>query len=151
MRRMKQRFRHDPSKGKWGDCQRTVYACLLDKSCPEDVPHFGANGADGREFFGPLEEYLASEGLERFRILYPGELDYRQVMHAVGTMNPDCYYMLIGKSTTGCNHVVICLGDSVYWNTALDDAEIVGPVENEGEPSFYWVEILVPLRFKNQG
>jgi hypothetical protein len=34
----KQRFRHDPANGIYGDCWRTAIACLLDIQ-PEEIPH----------------------------------------------------------------------------------------------------------------
>lgn len=59
---VKQRYKHDPENGVWGDCHRAAVASVLDLAL-DDVPHFADGGAGGEEFERRVREYLLSRGL----------------------------------------------------------------------------------------
>ena len=61
--------------------------------------------------------------------------------------NPDIYFMLIGKSANGTNHVVICCNHKIVHDPSPVDSGIVGPSNNGN----YFVEFLVPLLHKHTG
>lgn len=137
MIKQKQLFRHNPPET-FGDCQRTVIACLLNKR-QVDVPNFGVFYEDGEKFFREVDAYLATQGLARVTIYYACKLD--EVLAMMGAVNPTAYYILGGASKNGTNHVVIGLGGAIAWDPAIDNSGIVGPADN----GHYSVEFLVPL------
>jgi hypothetical protein len=137
----KQRFRHDPDNGVYGDCHRTALACLLDL-VPEDVPHFGHGAPEGEEFNRRIDEWLATRGLCQASVAYGGELQH--VLDAVQRGGPGVYFLLGGTSRTGCNHTVIGCDGAIAWDPSLNDSGIVGPCSDD----FYWVTFLVPLAMR---
>lgn len=142
MIRRKQLFRHDPANGVYGDCHRTAIACLLDLE-PDQVPHFGSDYTDSEAFHRREKEWLASNGWCAVSNAFDAPLDL--VLRAQASINPDVYYLLGGKSRTGCGHTVIACGDCIVWDPSLDDSGIVGPFDSDG---FYWVTWLVSTRMK---
>lgn len=132
----KQLFKHNPPHT-FGDCQRTVLACLLNKK-PEEIPNFGEHYEDGLVFFAKVKEYLASQGLGLATIYYNCKLE--ELLQMMGAVNPDVYYMLGGASKNGTNHVVVAKGGAIVWDTAIDDSGIVGHADN----GHYSVEFIVP-------
>lgn len=132
----KQRNLHRPEEGIYGDCGRTVIACLLDLE-PEQVPHF---------WDGPWEKdkdpttearaWLAERGIQIWLIYINGDLTVNAVLHAIGNQNPDQHWALVGRSRNGTDHVVICKGPDIAHDPALDDSGIVGP----GSNGFYQAE-----------
>ena len=131
----KQRFRHDPDNGVWGDCWRTAIACLFDLE-PGDVPHFGDGGPSGDEMGARVDAWLKEQGCHRVMLAFPAELD--DVLRTVGYYNPNAWYLLTGRSRTGVDHVVICRNNKIEHDPSLDDAGIVGP----GTDDVYWVEFV---------
>jgi hypothetical protein len=124
----KQRFRHDPANGVWGDCYRTALAYLVG-AIPEAVPHFYEGGRSGPEGDILINAFLAEHGLGKITFAYEGTIeDLPGLMHVIGTQNNSgVYYLLSGSSKNGCNHVVICRQGKIVWDTSLDDSGIVGP------------------------
>lgn len=141
MIKQKQLFRHKPEEGIIGDCERTAIACLLDKR-PEEVPHFGEAFFDDGEAFNKMEDaYLLTQGYTRIQVIYQDTLE--NVLEALRFMAKDVYYLLSGRSKTGCNHTVIGCGGEIVWDPSLDDSGIVGPC-NDG---YYWVAYIVSIKF----
>ena len=136
----KQLYRHDPDNGVWGDCHRTAIACLLNLE-PEQVPHFGRNGAPAETFHRRVDVFLRCCGLDTFAVLYPGETSLEDVLATQGHLNPRNLYMLGGTSRTGCNHTVICRGGEIIWDPSLDDSGIIGPMDD----GYWWISFLVPI------
>lgn len=152
MKPSKQLNRHDPENGVWGDCTRTVFACLLDLE-PADVPHFYDKGENVEIADRRIQEWLGSRyGLRLFQFplsVHPEAENGRQaVLDTVGSWNRDAYWTLSGKSKRGTNHVVICCGSEIVWDPSLDNTGIVGPVvDGDGEtvdPPHYTVAFLMP-------
>jgi hypothetical protein len=132
----KQLNRHRPDEGIYGDCTRTVLACLLDVD-RDTVPHFN----DGVWEPEVKDAWLRERDLRSVHVLYPGDLHPDEVIAAVSAMNPGLYWQLSGESRTGVNHVVICKDGAVEWDTSLNDSGIIGPCDD----GYYWVEFLTPL------
>jgi len=140
----KQRFRHRPELGEFGDCHRTALACLLELE-PEDIPNFGQwydYNVHGSRFQNECAAFLASRGLKVVDVAYNCTLE--DMLTTLGSLNPDAYYLLGGQSRTGLNHTVVGKGGAIIWDPSLDDAGIVGPCQPAG---MYWVSYLVDLRF----
>lgn len=136
-RRQKQAFKHDPENGVYGDCSRTVTACLL--GIPRDmVPHVHKEEST-QEFFAREDAYLASKGLWRMCIAFEGAMPIADVLHHGKTFSRGHEYALVGKSRNGTNHIVICEQDYIAWDTAIDDSGIVGPSDD----GYWWLEFIV--------
>lgn len=144
MKFQKQMFYHRPHEGIYGDCQRTVYACLLDMH-RDDVPHWGllAQGDDAW-WLKQQKKWLREKGYIEVNIPFSGDQPLSNVLGCVAVNSSyDLYYTIAGTSRTGCNHVVIAQGEEIVWDTALNNSGIVGPCDD----GFYWVSHLVPIHF----
>jgi hypothetical protein len=129
---VKQRNKHDPAKGVWGDCHRAVIASLLDLPLDE-VPHFGEGGPEGTEFVARETAFLKQRGL--IAIPIPFGCNLENVLNYAAVQVPDTHYILGGKSRTGCNHSVIGCGNKIVHDPSVSDSGIVGPCDD----GFYWL------------
>jgi hypothetical protein len=137
MKPVKQRNLHKPDEGIYGDCHRAVIASLLELEI-EEVPHFGDEAPDGREFYRRVREFLLTKDLIDVNIVYNAELS--GVLKVMKSMNPGLYYILGGLSKTGVDHSVICFEDEIVHDPSINQSGIVGPCKNDG---LYWVTFLV--------
>lgn len=141
MKRLKQAFPHKPEQGQYGDCQRTVFACLLDLDSPHDVPHFGSDFPPNGVFWDRANAWLGQQGYKLVSFAYDGNVHRRDVLRCMGMQNPGVYYILAGTSFTGFDHVIICLGDSEYHDPSPRNVNVISP----GSDGLWRVEVLVPL------
>lgn len=141
----KQRFRHRPEQGEFGDCCRTVYACLLGFE-PEDIPNFGVHYADRDAFHEAERGWLNAIGYTTFLTGISGEWPLDQVLAFTKGANAQAYLMLTGTSRTGCNHVVIVKDGEIIHDPSLDDAGIIGPAADGN----WWIEAITPLLKHNE-
>lgn len=138
MRPLKQRFRHNPEKGEFGDCHRTCLAMLLEVE-RDSVPNFAEMAADQWALWQDLvNEFLAEHSMGMFRIAFSDTLE--TVLHYMLRVNPGIYYTLSGTSKNGTGHCVVAINDKIVADPSLDDSGIVGPMED----GYFWVEVLVP-------
>lgn len=136
-----QQFLHDPSNGVWGDCQRAVLASLLELPI-EEVPHFALEAKDdASKFYDLIREFLQKRNLAIWSIPFDGGISLVDLLYSVAKSNPGIFYQLSGTSKNGTDHVVICLGDRIVWDPAIDKSGIVGPETN----GYWWISILIPL------
>ena len=126
---------NDPS-GHWGDCGRTVIACLLDMR-PEDVPHFWDEPHEGRNIRAEVSEWLAERGIEVWYVPVHGDHTLDEIMWWMRVYNPGKTWVLQGKSRNDTDHVVICRDDEIIHDTSNDESGIIGP----GAGNWYWIEI----------
>lgn len=124
---LRQIIKHDPEAGQWGDCQRTCIAVIMDLEA-EDVPHF-CDGhparADKRPWDQQQAEWLALYGLSAATFAYSGGVSLEQVMTWTSKQNPRTPMMLAGRSSLGCNHVVVVLDGEIVCDPSGNG--IVGP------------------------
>jgi hypothetical protein len=123
-----QLFRHDPDNGVYGDCFRTVIACLLDKS-PESVPHF-CNGPDDGKTDDRVREYLRPHGLVLLGVNFNGDCDLAHILMLGEHYSQGLHYLLTGTTRNGTNHVVICKGREIIHDPSIDQSGIVGPTRS---------------------
>lgn len=123
----KQLYRHEPHNEIYGDCQRTVIACLLDRE-PHTVPHFVQNlyTTPGYDWQDAMEAFLNENGLSYTEIQLNGSATLADVL-STRIFYPDHFYILAGKSPRGVDHVVIGCGDEIVWDTHPDGGGLVGP------------------------
>lgn len=133
----KQRFRHRPEQGEYGDCHRTALACLLDLD-RDSVPNFGEHYDDTRAFLDAVDAFLSEHDLAGVDVVFNSPLE--AVLTHQSTVNPRAYYLLDGTSRTGVNHTVVGCGGEIVWDPSLDDAGIVGPCDD----GYFWLTYLVP-------
>lgn len=136
----KQRYRHRPEQGEFGDCCRTVYACLLDMD-PEQIPNFGIHYGDPDAFHRLEREWLNAQGYTTFTSGIDGQCSLDEALEFTTRVNGQALVMLTGTSRTGVNHVVIVKDGVIIHDPHPDDVGIVGPA-SDGTWRF---EVLVPL------
>ena len=123
-----QLYRNEPHNEIYGDCQRTVIACLLDLE-PHAVPHFVQNQytTPGYDWQDAMEAFLNERGLTYTEIQLTGEASLSDVL-STRISFPDHYYILAGMSPRGVNHVVIGCGDKIVWDPHPDATGLIGPL-----------------------
>lgn len=137
----KQAFLHDPANGIYGDCFRTVIACLLDLE-RDTVPHFyHADVGTYAEQRVLINAWLEERKFRHFDLAWDKSLE--DLLAWMGHMNPEAYWMLSGLSRTGVNHVVICKGGEIVWDPSLTDAGIIGPCLSDDGDGLYWIGLLI--------
>lgn len=133
----KQQNIHDPDNGVYGDCWRTVVACLL--GLPRDeVPHV-CDGPDDGGAVKRMRDYLATQNCALIQVPFDGKLSLDEVMSVGCSCAGGAYWTLMGTSRTGCNHVVICKNDEIVHDTSLTQAGIIGPASD----GLWWIELVV--------
>jgi hypothetical protein len=133
MKPLKQRNRHKPKEGIYGDCHRAAIASILELPL-DGVPNFGEGLPDNKEFQRREREWLLSRGLVPISVPYRADLEY--VLKATKVQNPGVYYLLGGQSRTGVGHTVVCFEDEIVFDPSIDDSGIIGPFEDDG---LYWL------------
>lgn len=142
MKPLKQRYRHDPDNGVYGDCHRTAIATILELE-RDDVPHFAHDFPTAEEFHRRAEEFLNSRGWRSVTIPYCAEP--RDVMNAIGGVNgDDCVYLLSGVSPRGTKHTVVCRGSDFFSDPALDGGDLVGPCKD----GYTFATFIVPISYR---
>ena len=133
----KQRFRHKPEEGEFGDCHRTCLACILgiDRDL---VPNFGVHYGDVAKFLASEAEFLASIGMRAIDIPFQGTVSLGTMLESLGRLVPNAHLIFAGQSRTGLNHSVIIKDGEIVWNPSLDDVGIIGPCDD----GHYWITIL---------
>lgn len=142
LRLQKQRYLHRPEEGTYGDCHRTAIACLLGLE-RDTVPHWGVHYGTA-QFDAEAKAFLAGRGLRA--LTFPVWADSpEKARWFMAQVNPGVYYLMVGKSRNGTNHVVICLDGDQVWDPAIDDSGIVGgAVDENGDSNWYWMDVIIP-------
>lgn len=135
MRFVKQKFRHAPESGIYGDCARTAIACLLGID-PETVPHWHCALEPGEQE-RRHNDFLAERGLIRFTLAFAFQ-EVEAMLDTAARLAQGQPYLLAGQSRNGTCHVVVCQGQEIVWDPALDDSGIVGPHEGH-----FWIDLIV--------
>jgi len=140
----KQANLHDPDNGLYGDCYRTVLACLLDLP-RDDVPHY-VTSMDNTEWLEDIQpkydRWLADRGLQEFSLAADGDwsLDFVLQWQRFRAKVP-MRSMLIGSSRSECNHVVVVYNGEIEHDPAQNNSGITGPADDG-----YWhLTWLVPI------
>jgi hypothetical protein len=143
MRLQKQAYLHDPSNGIFGDCYRTCLACILDMD-RDDVPHYVTtmDPVEWAENVQPkYDAWLAELGLQELAIPVH-DADLEQILNFHKTRSVQATVaMLTGKSSSGCNHVVIVTNGQIVHDPSITESSIIGPCDD----GFYWLTWLIPL------
>lgn len=133
----KQKFRHDPDNGIYGDCSRTALAMLLGLE-RDSVPHFYDPACKAQEADRRRTEFLASRGLASVSFALRAA-EVKDALRFMKVYNPGAPYILVGTSRNNCLHEVVCFEDSIVADPALDDSGITGPDEFGN----FWVTVVV--------
>lgn len=138
----KQTIPHVPSMGLYGDCHRVVIACMLNKA-PEDVPHFHEGlppiPASGEEFERRVDEYLATQNLEQFQVLYHDNMRVSDVLRE----SRGVLCILSGTSVPGIDHSVLVHNSKIVVDPSHENIGINGPMTN----NYYSLTFLIPKRY----
>ena len=139
MIKQKQLYKHDPENGVFGDCFRTAIACLLDLK-PEQVPHPYQDGEVATLTALEMMDKWLAETHDLKLVEIPFEQPLPQVqLWARQSLGP-LHYLLIGKSSNGTGHTVVCQHGEIVCDPALDNSGIVGRMDN-----CYWIGLLVDI------
>lgn len=138
MRPQKQKFRHDPANGVWGDCHRTCVAAIfnLDR---DDVPHFADGGPGDGAVNQRVTDWLKPLNLQQVHI--PFDCTLEQLFASFDALNPMLHFILGGTSKNGTGHSVVCCGGAIALDPSLDDSGIVGKMDD----GFFWVTFFCPI------
>ena len=138
---MKQKYKHDPDNGIFGDCYRTCLAYILGLD-RDDVPHYITTMDKecwAKEIQPKYDTYLADRGWQELAIPVT-EAPLDQILEWSKTRTPFAVRaMLTGRSNTGCNHVVVINNGEVELDPSIDEAGIIGPCDD----GFYWVTWII--------
>lgn len=144
MIKQKQAFLHDPANGLFGDCYRTAVACLLNLQ-RDEVPHVFHDGCKGPVADARMNDWLKIKGITQFTMALDGAISLDELLNSVLWANNDkVEYLLCGTSRNNTAHVVVCRGNEIIWDPAIDDSGIVGPAED----GFWWISVIAiaPVR-----
>lgn len=114
--------KHDPDNGTWGDCQRICIAAILDMPAA-DVPHFCDKDNPG--WHADMIAWLARRGLAYTQLGYAGDVPLEQIYEWTTKANPGVPMILQGRSSLGCNHVVVIQDGEIICDSSGNG--IVGP------------------------
>ena len=136
---IKQRRRHNPDEGIYGDCARAAFASILEIPY-DDVPDFTFEGKQYEE----IRSWLRRFGYDVCRFYFLGSEPLDTIQERMQSWNPNIYYLLSGSSSLGVGHVVVCLNGEIVHDPSLDNTGIVGPLKdvNNDEIS-YVIEFIV--------
>ena len=130
----------DPDQGLYGDCYRTVIACLLDMEIL-DVPNFADPAVYEKSvsgtFTGAVDEWLKRHGYDRAIIRFPTSAPPESVLRRF--RDRFCYWILAGRGARGCNHAVICYRDGVVHDPS--DSGVIGPCTPQDA---YYAHVITP-------
>lgn len=126
----KQLIEHCPAEGRYGDCQRTCVAVILDLD-PADVPHFCDDPTAKRDtpqwWARRQDAWLAERGLAWATVAYSGEASLEDVLLWTSRQSPNVPMTLLGRSSLGSNHVVVVLNGEIVCDPSGNG--IVGPCD----------------------
>lgn len=136
MRVQKQLIDHCPEEGRYGDCQRTCVAAILDLDVAEvphfcDPPHHSKGHPDWWE--KRQNRWLAQFGLGTMTVAYSGDqASLDDVLNWTSRQSPAVPMILCGKGGRDVNHVVVVLNGEIVCDPS--GSGIVGPtLENTWE------------------
>lgn len=138
MRLQKQKYRHDPDNGTYGDCHRTAVAmCLgLDR---DDVPHFlHDNTKNWSEFGRRVDEFLATKGMAMVQMPFNAD-SVTAICDTLRHSAPLVPCILGGTSANGTGHSVVVFRGELF-DPAIDDSGIVGPMSD----GYFWLTFFCP-------
>lgn len=145
MRPQKQKFRHEPEKGIFGDCYRTCFAILLDLDA-EEVPHFCEKGLlPSGEQDRLMKEWLGTQhGLMMATVPFFGkETPPQSIYDTLDAHSPGILFILSGWGRSNVNHCVVASGKGIVCDPSLTGSGIIGPCDDD----FYWVTFLIGREF----
>jgi hypothetical protein len=136
VRPQRQLIDHCPEDGRYGDCQRTCVAAILDLDA-SDVPHFcdvPHRPKGHRDWWEQRQNrWLAERGLATMTVAYSGDTaTFDDVMEWTSRQSPTVPMIVCGRGGKGVNHVVVVLNGEIVCDPS--GSGIVGPtLENTWE------------------
>lgn len=135
---LKQKYKHDPENGIYGDCYRTCIASILEMNI-EEVPHFFKDFKEGDDWAQEANDWFNQNGLVNVSFAFyehPGEYMAQE--------NTGVYYILTGEGKLGVNHSVVMCDNDIVCDPS--SSGIIGPCKDS---ELYWIEFfLLPIMKK---
>ena len=135
---------HDPDAGIFGDCERTAFACLLDKH-PSEVPHWMESG-DTDEGNRLYREWLDEEGIVVMEIGFSQPETFAEAMAHASQFYPEGFPFLLAGQSPRALHVVIVQDGEMLWDPAPQDDGLIGPCPGDDDGDDYWAALYVARR-----
>ncbi|MDW3181758.1 hypothetical protein [Roseobacter sp.] len=146
MVRQKQRIRHNPARGKFGDCYRTCVAMVMGLD-PEDVPHFCDGNPEDVSGLSSLRDWLQPQGFGVFQNIYTADTSFDQLMHSLSALSPGVPVIVTGLGAREVNHCVVAIDGEVFCDPSSGKASkepFLGPAVSDGE-EWWWIEVICRL------
>ena len=128
-----QQYKHQPSKGIYGDCYRACIASILEKPI-EDVPHFLIDDPAQEIYEERIQKFFNESNIARICIPYITN----PILH-MKNVNPGIYYILSGTTSDNIGHSVVCIDDKIVHDPE-GNVGISGPMKHDDMQNVYWVE-----------
>ena len=136
---IKQRNRHKPDEGIYGDCVRASLASILEMPY-EDVPDFAYCESQQTE----VRKWLRSFGYDYISFFWSADVSLAYVQERMRNWTQDVYYLLGGNSSGGVGHVVVCLNGEIVHDPHPNNVGISGPFTDTDEPHYATEFIVAP-------
>lgn len=147
----KQLCEHNPNNHQYGDCFRTVLACLLDLE-PEQVPHFvelypSDSQKESPEMRAHILKFLKEHDCSLFDIPCQHYGPPEEIMKFIEALNGENMCYILSGMSRNTAHSVICKGSSVFWDPSPASIGLTGPIEG-----VYWISLLISskMRYENE-
>lgn len=141
---IKQRNKHDPDNGVYGDCHRAAVASILDLSLDE-VPHFmdGLGSDDGDEFNRRQDAFLETLSLTSITVPFaPPAGGLNDLLVVLGNCNPGRLYLVGGESARNCGRTVIAGDGKIVHDPSPEGDGLIGPMKD----GLYWITFIGSAR-----
>lgn len=136
-RPLKQKFRHKPEEGIYGDCHRAALASIFGYEV-EQLPNFGHGMPSTGEFNKRVDAWLDQIGIQQVHIPYNDDL--AAVLRVTEWYMPGLYVLLGGHSKNGCGHTVVVKDGVIVNDPSLDESGIVAPFPD----GLYFITVFQP-------
>jgi hypothetical protein len=140
MKQIKNRVKHEPENGTYGDCHRACFCTILGLD-PDQVPHFyeEGDGVSASVQAQRIVDFLDSRDLVQGHVLFEAAAaSLTDILTTTAHMMPGVPLILGGVSSKGCGHSVVLLDGEIFNDPS--GSGIVAPMPD----GFYWVSFFSP-------
>lgn len=128
----KQKIKHNPSNGEYGDCYRTCVSCIL-KVDVDDVPHVYANGESPDEGDLLMNEFLNENGFSKLQVCFDGQASLKDALSYARDTCKSIPAILTGSTSPGSvGHCVIAFNGEIIHDVSDVASQVSMPASDSG-------------------